>query len=188
MKDVMERIQTTAGNRIGGRPDAVPSDLAYLTIGVVNVCLFGRPGAPNGGWVLIDAGLPGSASRIRRAAHEWIGPWARPSAIVLTHGHFDHVGALRTGRAVGCPGVRSSSGTPRTCPAAPPTRLPIPPWVAEPCLHSPASILVAPSIWGGGSVLYRMTARYPECRDGDGLLPRGTRRATFRSSGRPTGP
>ena len=96
MKDVMERIQTTAGNRIGGRPDAVPSDLAYLTIGVVNVCLFGRPGAPNGGWVLIDAGLPGSASRIRRAAHEWIGPWARPSAIVLTHGHFDHVGALRT--------------------------------------------------------------------------------------------
>src|SRR6476661_4759125 len=76
----------------------------------------------------------------------------------------------------------------RTCPAAPPTCLPIPPWVAEPCLHSPASILVAPSIWGGGSVLYRMTARYPECRDGDGFPPRDTRRATFRSFGRPTGP
>ena len=27
MQDVMERIQTTAANRIGGRPDAVASDL-----------------------------------------------------------------------------------------------------------------------------------------------------------------
>ena len=42
MQDVMERIQTTAANRIGGRPDAVASDLAYLTIGFVNVCLI-RP-------------------------------------------------------------------------------------------------------------------------------------------------
>ena len=96
MMDVMERTQSTVGSRSGGWPDTVALDLAYLTIGFVNVCLYGRPGAPNGSWVLIDAGLPGSASRIRRAAQEWIGPWARPSAIILTHGHFDHIGALRT--------------------------------------------------------------------------------------------
>lgn len=76
-------------------PDAVAPDLAYLRTGIVNLYLYGRPGAPNGSWVLIDAGLPGSAGRIFRAAKEWIGPGATPAAIILTHGHFDHVGALQ---------------------------------------------------------------------------------------------
>jgi glyoxylase-like metal-dependent hydrolase (beta-lactamase superfamily II) len=75
-------------------PHGVADDLAYIRTGIVNVYLYGRPGAPSGAWVLIDAGLPGSAWRITRAAEEWMGPWARPAAIVLTHAHFDHVGAL----------------------------------------------------------------------------------------------
>jgi glyoxylase-like metal-dependent hydrolase (beta-lactamase superfamily II) len=45
------------------------------------------------GWILVDAGLAGSASAIRRAATELFGSLP-PRAIVLTHGHFDHVGAL----------------------------------------------------------------------------------------------
>jgi glyoxylase-like metal-dependent hydrolase (beta-lactamase superfamily II) len=45
------------------------------------------------GWVLIDAGIPGGASRIRKAALELFGD-RPPQAILLTHGHFDHVGAL----------------------------------------------------------------------------------------------
>jgi glyoxylase-like metal-dependent hydrolase (beta-lactamase superfamily II) len=94
MTGVLHKIESSAGNRGSSWPDTVAPDLAYLRTGIVNVCLFGRPGAPNGSWVLIDAGIPGMAARIVRAAQEWIGPWARPAAIVLTHGHFDHVGSL----------------------------------------------------------------------------------------------
>lgn len=44
-------------------------------------------------WVLVDTGLIGSASRIRRMANDLFKGKA-PSAILLTHGHFDHRGAI----------------------------------------------------------------------------------------------
>jgi len=73
----------------------VTASLAGLRIGVVNVYLYGAPSAGDGRWVLIDAGLHGSDERIVHAAEELYGEGTRPAAIVLTHGHFDHVGALR---------------------------------------------------------------------------------------------
>mgnify|MGYP001442254465 CR=1 FL=1 len=77
-----------------GRLRVVSPDLAYQRLAIVNVVYYGPARAGREDWVLVDAGLPGSTGRILAAAEERFGPDARPSAIVLTHGHFDHVGAL----------------------------------------------------------------------------------------------
>jgi glyoxylase-like metal-dependent hydrolase (beta-lactamase superfamily II) len=45
----------------------------------------------DGSWTLIDAGLPFSGPLIRRWAEKSFK--SPPNAIVLTHGHFDHVGS-----------------------------------------------------------------------------------------------
>ena len=74
----------------------VAPDIAYLRLSIVNVVLYGPPAAGNGGWVLIDTGLPTSASAIRDCAGRRFGHGTRPAAIILTHGHFDHVGSVGT--------------------------------------------------------------------------------------------
>src|SRR5678816_1107655 len=72
----------------------VAPDIAYKRLAIVNVVFYGYPDAGDGGWVLIDAGIPGSAGPIIRAAEARFGEGAGPAAIILTHGHFDHVSAL----------------------------------------------------------------------------------------------
>lgn len=70
--------------------DEVAPDLARMRFMFVNLYMYGT--ADN--WVLIDAGLAGSADDIIKAAEERFGEGAKPAAYILTHGHFDHVGAF----------------------------------------------------------------------------------------------
>jgi glyoxylase-like metal-dependent hydrolase (beta-lactamase superfamily II) len=67
-----------------------------LQVVMVNVYFISDLEGKPGDWVLVDAVLQGSGKRIKRAAEKIYGPGARPKAIIMTHGHFDHVGALRT--------------------------------------------------------------------------------------------
>lgn len=69
------------------------ADIAYRRLAFVNVVFVGTPG--QSGWVLVDAGIPGMTARIADAARERFGD-VPPRAIVMTHGHFDHVGVLET--------------------------------------------------------------------------------------------
>ena len=70
--------------------DNIAQGLVGLRIMLVNVFAVSDPG----GWTLIDAGLYLSADRIRRWATSHFGD-QKPRSIVLTHGHFDHVGSLK---------------------------------------------------------------------------------------------
>ncbi len=72
---------------------AVAQEVYCLPIQVVNVCFVGNPGKANE-WILVDAGMPKSADDIIEALTEEFGSAEAPRAILLTHGHFDHVGAI----------------------------------------------------------------------------------------------
>lgn len=71
----------------------IAPDVGWLPISFANIYFIGRPG---GKWILLDSGLPGRARDIMEAAEARFGAGSRPEAIVLTHGHTDHVGSALT--------------------------------------------------------------------------------------------
>lgn len=69
----------------------MPSDIAYLRAFIANVMFVGHAGSD---WVLIDTGVFSFADNIIEYARNRFGD-RPPQAIVLTHGHFDHIGSIR---------------------------------------------------------------------------------------------
>jgi hypothetical protein len=92
----------------------IARDLAYRQIAIVNVIFFGRPGAGDGNWTLIDTGIPGPASDLRSAAQARFGGAGQPSAIVLIHMGISitSVRSKRWPRNGMCPFTRTSWSTP----------------------------------------------------------------------------
>jgi glyoxylase-like metal-dependent hydrolase (beta-lactamase superfamily II) len=98
--DSTYRRKSRGGSRIDRDNDdgthEIADDVAYKRLAIVNVVFVGQSGPADRDWILIDAGLPGFAGAIKRAAKERFGTGSRPAAILMTHGHFDHVGSLET--------------------------------------------------------------------------------------------
>ena len=80
---------TSVGSGIG--IEILP-DIYCHTIQIVNICLVGEPNSED--FVLVDAGMPYSSDEIISAVEERYSVNKKPKAIILTHGHFDHVGAI----------------------------------------------------------------------------------------------
>lgn len=80
---------TSIGSGIG--IEVLP-DLFSHTIQIVNIMLVGHPDSKE--FVLVDSGMPESAAEIISVVEDRFGEGSKPRAIILTHGHFDHVGAI----------------------------------------------------------------------------------------------
>jgi glyoxylase-like metal-dependent hydrolase (beta-lactamase superfamily II) len=86
----MPALQKVYSSRNQRTPEYVADGVSYFTVaGFVNVFFIGSPGSP---WFLVDTGLPRTAARTMQVAAELFG--TEPEAIILTHGHFDHAGAV----------------------------------------------------------------------------------------------
>ncbi|AKG74860.1 Glyoxylase, beta-lactamase superfamily II [Salinicoccus halodurans] len=81
-----------AYSKESGKTTEVLTDLCTYTNKIVNIHMVGDPG--KGDFVLVDAGFPDSSDEIIKAVEERFGEGSRPKAIILTHGHFDHVGSI----------------------------------------------------------------------------------------------
>ncbi len=87
--EVIEKIKSTGKSYFEVAPGVWGMKIVFVNIYMI---ASGDPAVNK--WVLIDAGLPGSAGKIQNMAEAIFGEGTKPENIILTHGHFDHTGAL----------------------------------------------------------------------------------------------
>lgn len=75
-------------SKLKSKSREVLPDILLFDLTIVNACAVGTDEE----WVMVDAGLSNSETFILETTLKRFG--RRPTAIVLTHGHFDHVGSL----------------------------------------------------------------------------------------------
>lgn len=92
MKHTFENAWLPLTSVTSGHESEAAADIWCLPVQIVNVCFIGGINHTHD-WLLVDAGMPRSADLIIRKAVDLFGD-KPPKAIILTHGHFDHVGAI----------------------------------------------------------------------------------------------
>ncbi|CAH1221503.1 putative metallo-hydrolase YflN [Paenibacillus allorhizoplanae] len=90
MKDTLADNYIPMTSIRSGVGEEVSHDLFCYTNQIVNISLVGTAED----WVLVDTGMPQSANHVLKIVEDRFGAESRPKAIILTHGHFDHVGAV----------------------------------------------------------------------------------------------
>ena len=91
---MQEKLNSIIPGKKGNVWEIAPG-VTGLKILFVNVYFISETEGPSKRWVLVDAGLRGSAPKILKTAEKLFGKDSKPEAIILTHGHFDHVGAIQ---------------------------------------------------------------------------------------------
>lgn len=81
----MEKIKKNTGDYFEVAPGVWGMKIIFVNIYMIS---------EGDQWVLIDAGLKGSAGKITKMAEDLFGANTPPAAIIFTHGHFDHRGAI----------------------------------------------------------------------------------------------